>query len=65
MVDNDEQLHDTIAYLDPYLGYQFNYPADWYRPTYRDTLLYDQPQRHNPIASHPLPQPRQHQPRRP
>ena len=40
LVDNDEQLHDTIAYLDPYLGYQFNYPADWYRPTYRDTLLY-------------------------
>ncbi|MFQ5421865.1 MAG: hypothetical protein ACE5EY_16060, partial [Anaerolineae bacterium] len=28
------------AYLDPYLGFQFNYPADWYAPVYADMLLY-------------------------
>ena len=28
------------GYLDPYLGFQFLYPVDWYRPTYQDSALY-------------------------
>lgn len=28
------------AYLDPYLGFQFLHPDDWYTPVYTDTLLY-------------------------
>ena len=39
-VNNDEIVAGYSAYLDPYLGYQFNYPADWYRPRYEQGLLY-------------------------
>ncbi|MEM7800651.1 MAG: clostripain-related cysteine peptidase, partial [Chloroflexota bacterium] len=30
----------TKGYLDPYLGYQFSIPDSWYRPTYRDEILF-------------------------
>ncbi|MCA9981107.1 MAG: hypothetical protein KDD89_09740, partial [Anaerolineales bacterium] len=31
---------EQFAYLDPYLGFQFPYPADWYRPVYGENGLY-------------------------
>lgn len=38
---NNHSLTDGYnAYLDPYLGFQFLYPNDWYRPIYDDRLLY-------------------------
>lgn len=42
-LSNSDIPSDTIAYLDPYVGYQFPYPADWRPPTngdYGPTLLY-------------------------
>lgn len=39
-VNNDQIIAGYSAYLDPYLGYQFNYPTDWYRPRYEQGLLY-------------------------
>lgn len=31
---------EALAYLDPYLGFQFLYPAAWYRPVYANSALY-------------------------
>ena len=39
IVNSDVQPGLT-AYLDPYLGFQFLHPDDWYTPVYTDTLLY-------------------------
>ncbi|MEM7115645.1 MAG: clostripain-related cysteine peptidase [Chloroflexota bacterium] len=39
-VDNSSNLPDLQAYLDPYLGFQFRYPTDWYAPRYDGALLY-------------------------
>lgn len=39
-VNNDNLLPGYAAYLDPYQGFQFNYPADWYRPEYDGSLLF-------------------------
>lgn len=42
-LDSTTTATDTLAYLDPYVGYQFPYPADWVPPTNGDfgaTLLY-------------------------
>lgn len=39
-VDNQDYLAGYNTYLDPYLGFQFLYPADWYTPIYTNTLLY-------------------------
>ncbi len=41
-LDNSTIPTDTLAYLDPYVGYQFPYPADWVPPSngdYGATLL--------------------------
>ncbi len=41
-LDNSGVPTSTLAYLDPYVGYQFPYPADWVPPSNRDygaTLL--------------------------
>ena len=40
LVDNAILAGDGVAYLDPYLGFQFQYPPDWYRPVYRDQVLF-------------------------
>ena len=39
-IDNSGFISDTVAYLDPYLGFQFLYPESWYPPRYEDALLY-------------------------
>ncbi|MEM7332755.1 MAG: clostripain-related cysteine peptidase [Chloroflexota bacterium] len=39
-VENETFTSGYNAYLDPYLGFQFLYPATWYTPIYADTLLY-------------------------
>lgn len=39
-VDNQGYVAGYNAYLDPYLGFQFIYPATWYTPVYSGTLLY-------------------------
>lgn len=42
LVDLDVQNPETapaVAYLDPYVGYQFLYPADWHQPAYGPTSL--------------------------
>ena len=39
-VDNASNLPNQRAYLDPYLGFEFRYPADWYAPRYDGELLY-------------------------
>ncbi|MEJ2747913.1 MAG: clostripain-related cysteine peptidase, partial [Anaerolineae bacterium] len=39
-VDNQGYVAGYTAYLDPYLGFQFLYPDDWYTPIYTGTLLY-------------------------
>lgn len=39
-VDNDNLIPGYATYLDPYQGFQFNYPEAWYRPEYDDALLY-------------------------
>lgn len=39
-VANANLLPGWRTYLDPYLGFQFQYPDDWYTPAYSDTLLY-------------------------
>jgi hypothetical protein len=39
-VDNQAYIAGYNAYLDPYLGFQFLYPATWYTPIYTGTLLY-------------------------
>ncbi len=39
-VNNEQLIADYETYLDPYLGFQFNYPTNWYRPRYADGLLY-------------------------
>jgi hypothetical protein len=39
-VDNDNLLPGYVAYLDPYQGFQFLYPAGWYKPGYDGTQLY-------------------------
>jgi hypothetical protein len=39
-VDNQDYLVEFNTYLDPYLGFQFLYPAVWYTPIYTGTLLY-------------------------
>ena len=31
---------DQRTYLDPYQGFQFQYPADWYQPAYQDGVLF-------------------------
>lgn len=38
-VNNDNLRPGYAAYLDPYQGFQFNYPAGWHRPEYDGTLL--------------------------
>ena len=37
---NDSVPLELRGYLDPYLGFQFLYPTDWYRPTYQESALY-------------------------
>ena len=39
-IDNSDLLDGYTAYLDPYLGFQFLYPNEWYAPIYSDALLY-------------------------
>ncbi len=39
-VTNSAAVPAEKAYFDPYLGFQFNYPADWYAPVYAGALLY-------------------------
>jgi hypothetical protein len=39
-VNNEEIIEGYTAYLDPYLGFQFLHPSNWYTPVYTDTLLY-------------------------
>lgn len=39
-VDNGNLLPGYVAYLDPYQGFQFLYPAGWYKPGYHDAQLY-------------------------
>ncbi len=39
-VDNTILAGNSVAYLDPYLGFQFYYPSGWYRPVYRDRVLF-------------------------
>lgn len=39
-IDNPADPIPWQAYLDPYLGFQFLYPADWYRPTYSGDRLF-------------------------
>ncbi|MCP5099346.1 MAG: hypothetical protein GY943_27650 [Chloroflexi bacterium] len=39
-INNTDLLAGVNAYLDPYLGFQFLYPNDWYTPNYDQTLLY-------------------------
>lgn len=39
-VQNSGNLPGYAAYLDPYLGFQFLYPADWYTPVYTRGVLY-------------------------
>ncbi len=39
-VDNQGYVAGYHSYLDPYLGFQFLYPAAWYTPIYTGTLLY-------------------------
>lgn len=39
-LDNSHNQPGVSTYLDPYLGFQFNYPDTWYTPVYSDTLLY-------------------------
>lgn len=39
-VDNDNLIDGYAAYLDPYLGFRFLYPNNWYRPIYDGTMLY-------------------------
>ncbi len=31
---------DRRSFLDPYTGFQFTYPAEWYQPKWRDQLLF-------------------------
>lgn len=40
IVQNETPLVGYRAYLDPYLGFEFLYPDDWFSPIYTDTLLY-------------------------
>lgn len=40
VVINDGNLPGLRTYLDPYLGFRFNYPDSWYEPRYDGTLLY-------------------------
>ncbi|PIE80954.1 MAG: hypothetical protein CSA11_05710 [Chloroflexi bacterium] len=40
VVNNEEVLDGYTAYLDPYLGFQFMHPSNWYTPVYTDALLY-------------------------
>jgi hypothetical protein len=39
-VANDNLLPGYVAYLDPYHGFQFLYPAGWYKPGYDEAQLY-------------------------
>lgn len=39
-VDNDNIIDGYQAYLDPYEGFQFLYPDNWYSPTYDSVQLY-------------------------
>jgi hypothetical protein len=39
-IGNSALLPGQVAYLDPYLGFQFLYPESWHTPRYTDTLLY-------------------------
>lgn len=39
-IANAELPTGDTAYLDPYVGYQFLYPASWYRPEYRNNALF-------------------------
>ncbi|RMG95827.1 MAG: hypothetical protein D6706_11320 [Chloroflexi bacterium] len=39
-INNTNIQPDYATYLDPYLGFQFLYPKNWYRPVYTNTLLY-------------------------
>ncbi len=38
-VNNDNLIANSLAYLDPYRGFQFLYPESWYRPTYDENGL--------------------------
>ena len=40
VVNNERAVEGYSAYLDPYLGFQFLLPDNWYTPVYTDTLLY-------------------------
>lgn len=39
-IDNSTFTPGSVAYLDPYLGFQFLYPENWFQPIYKDGLLY-------------------------
>jgi hypothetical protein len=39
-VQNSAAVPGYKAYLDPYVGFQFLYPDDWFAPRYEETLLY-------------------------
>ncbi len=39
-VNNDNLLPGHLAYLDPYNGFQFLYPDNWYTPSYGDGRLF-------------------------
>lgn len=39
-IENPDDPPPWQAYLDPYLGFQFLYPADWYRPVYSGDRLF-------------------------
>jgi len=40
VVSNEDVVDGYTAYLDPYLGFTFLHPSNWYTPIYTDTLLY-------------------------
>ncbi|MEM9776775.1 MAG: hypothetical protein AAF902_19500, partial [Chloroflexota bacterium] len=42
LVEVEVAQADTLnrTYLDPYTGFQFDYPADWYRPTWSNERLF-------------------------
>lgn len=39
-INNEGYTAGYVAYLDPYLGFQFLHPESWYSPVYQDGLLY-------------------------
>ncbi|MEZ4642450.1 MAG: clostripain-related cysteine peptidase [Chloroflexota bacterium] len=55
-IANADAVPGWQAYLDPYLGFQFLYPNEWYTPVYSGTLLYssnDSGSTHLQITAYP------------